>query len=81
MVRASRVHRDFRCNALCYARHTRARFLAPGLASLPCGRLLRTRASHRRSRQKTKKNNAKEKAQLADMNEKQNEAYWTEWDD
>ena len=30
---------------------------------------------------KTKKNNAKEKAQLADENEKQNEAYWTEWDD
>lgn len=30
---------------------------------------------------KAKKNNAKEKAQLADKNEKQNEAYWTEWDD
>ena len=30
---------------------------------------------------KAKKNNAEEKAQLADKNEKQNEAYWTEWDD
>lgn len=30
---------------------------------------------------KTKKNNSEEKAQLADKNEKQNEAYWTEWDD
>lgn len=30
---------------------------------------------------KAKKNNAEEKARLADKNEKQNEAYWTEWDD
>lgn len=30
---------------------------------------------------KAKKNNAKEQERLADKNEKQNEAYWTEWDD
>lgn len=30
---------------------------------------------------KAKKNNAEEKAKIADKNEKQNEAYWTEWDD
>ena len=30
---------------------------------------------------KAKKNDAEEKAKIADKNEKQNEAYWTEWDD